>query len=219
MCNTANGGDMPVFAKDGKFILFIHVPKTGGSFIEDFFHQNGYALGLINQGKQSPNFNAIFRTSPQHMHAEQIRLMLDMDRIDHIFMAVRHPVKRLLSEYTMRLDPEAPEDFNDWFDAIYEEYQTNPFVSDNHIRPQWEFEVEGARIFRQEDGFGGKWAATLEREFGLSFPKKFFWRSGASLHKRQFACGTDTITQENKDKILALYARDFKQYGYEPIFQ
>lgn len=209
---------MPVFAKDDKFILFIHVPKTGGSFVENFFHLNGYAMAYLDRGLREPRFNQVRRVSPQHMHAAMILQEFEMDKFDHIFMAVRHPVKRLLSEYRMRLDPENPVDFNDWFDEIFEEYQINPCVSDNHIRPQWEFVVNGARIFRQEDKFDAAWAATMEKEFGLKFEKKQFGLSESSHAKKPFAKGTDAITQENKDRIMALYEKDFAFFGYKPRF-
>jgi len=207
---------MPVLIKDDKFILFIHVPKTGGSFVELFFKHNGYKIAYLDRGLNVPNLNDIRLCSPQHMHAPILRETFDLDKFDHIFMSVRHPVKRLLSEYRMRLDPLYPVDFNDWFTDIFEEYQKNPYVNDNHIRPQHEFWIEGARVFKQEDKFAASWAAEVEREFNLTFPRKVFGSAESSQKKRRFSIGTDAIRQENKDKILALYEKDFDVFDYTP---
>ena len=209
---------MPIFHKDGKFLLYVHIPKTGGSYIENFFFKNGYDVGMLDRGLHKPFFNKVRLVSPQHMHAELLEATLDLTAFDLVFMSVRHPVSRLLSEYRMRLDPANPVDFNDWFADMYEQYLLDPFVSDNHLRPQHEFVLESAHVFKQEEGFDAAWADRLEAEFGLEFHSKEFARSETSQHKIPFSKSTDQISAENKSKILELYQKDFDLFGYELKF-
>lgn len=209
---------MPVLFNQEKVFLYIHVPKTGGSFVEIFFNKNGYKLGYLDRGLATPNLNKYRRCSPQHMEAALLRQTFRLEKFDGIFMTVRHPVKRIISEYRMRLDPEEPEHFNDWFGKIFEEYQEDPYVSDNHIRPQHEFVIEGCAIFRQEDKFDAGWAAKVESLFGIKFNKVFSGVAESSHKKAPYASHASDISAENKEKILKLYKKDFETFGYEPSF-
>lgn len=209
---------MPVFATEEKFILYVHVPKTGGSFVENFFHRNGFGIAYIDRGMRKPDFNEVRVVSPQHMHAEMLAWTFDLSKFSSIFLTVRHPLARLLSEYRMRLDTKEPIDFNEWFEDIYAQYLDDPFVNDNHIRPQHEFMVEGALVYRQEDKFDAKWADLVEKDLSVHFPKRVFSVSESSHRKKPFSRGTDAITKTNQDKILSLYERDFSMFGYDVPF-
>jgi hypothetical protein len=153
------------------------------------------------------------------MEADLLARTFRLEKFDGIFMTVRHPIRRIFSEYRMRLDPEAPEDFNEWFARIYDEYQEDPYVSDNHIRPQHEFYIKGCSVFRQEDGFDAEWARKCQKIFGIKFARMVKGRAESSHKKLAFATGTDDVSSENKKKILELYAKDFDQFGYEPVFE
>ena len=94
---------MPILTTGTKRILYIHVPKTGGTSVEDLLRSYGGDLTLY-----SPR-NAGLPCVAQHFHGEVLRELLglgnsvgnraDEHGFDFIFMTVRHPISRLLSEY------------------------------------------------------------------------------------------------------------------------
>jgi hypothetical protein len=86
---------MPIFTKHNEEILFIHIPKTGGSYIEDAFSLTGYATFLLDRVTKS-----YYRISPQHYHAEILGHIIDFRSITASFLLARHPVTRMISEYS-----------------------------------------------------------------------------------------------------------------------
>jgi len=84
---------MPIARINDKLILFIHVPETGGSSIEKHLETHS-PLSLF--GQVGP---PTFPCSSRHFHGELLTdLFADM-LFDWAFMVVRHPLKRLLSQY------------------------------------------------------------------------------------------------------------------------
>lgn len=137
---------MPVFEKNGKRILYIHVPKTAGSSILKLFDSNGYQTSYYSYQAAE-----LFRDvcSPQHIHGELLSGELDLSGFDYIFSTFRDPVERLVSEYTWRCGSlgERHKSFKKWAYKILKSYVNQPYINDNHIRPQNEFYVKGCEVF------------------------------------------------------------------------
>lgn len=57
---------MPVFVKNNLKVLYVHIPKTGGTYIEDLFRQNGFDVKFW----ESNLLGGALRCSPQHYHHE-----------------------------------------------------------------------------------------------------------------------------------------------------
>ena len=143
---------MPLFARQGKAVLFLHVPKTGGTAIEALFMNNGFRSEFLDTGAGG-SFNRWRRVPPQHMEAKLVELMVRPGRCEYAFLTVRHPLQRLLSEYRMRRReqsdvPSLPE----WFDRALKRLGEDPYFLENHLRPQNEFCMPTAEWFRYEDG-------------------------------------------------------------------
>ena len=86
---------MSIFMMGNVVILYIHVPRTGGTSIEEWFKKNGYAVDWV-KGKQK----AKHRLYAQHFHADLIEKFIRPDRPwQFSFMTVRHPVHRIISEW------------------------------------------------------------------------------------------------------------------------
>ena len=130
---------MPFIEHNGQRILFIHVPKAGGTSIERWMA--GIApLRLHSIGKPKP-----MRVTPQHLRLDDIDQIFGEDYFDHVLMVVRNPFDRLESEYRMqatlaeeRLWGQAPK-FGPWLENALERLQKDRHADDNHLRPQWEF--------------------------------------------------------------------------------
>jgi hypothetical protein len=204
---------MPLFVKHNVAVLYIHVPKTGGSSIEHFFEQNGFHCEFRDAG---PGFcfNEYRHCSPQHMHAEQLRTAIRLSRVTYIFMTVRHPMSRLLSEFKTRVrDDGKPYKLASWVDRIFRNYIEDPFTIDNHIRPQSEFWIPGCDVFRQERGFGPALLARLEERAGPIFPHRTIGHGNTGP---DMGIAEAEIAQI-RPAVRQFYRQDFLTFGYKPV--
>ena len=205
---------MPVFFNDDTRILFIHIPKTGGTFITEAFRKNGFSVAYEEFATSKGKLNEVRKCSPQHMHRDMLRSIFDLNKFDFIFMTVRNPLNRLISEFRWRNENE-PVDVNEWIASRYHEYSQNPFILDNHLRPQYEFFVEEAKFYRQDDKFDSQWSETFYKDSGieldLSLVKPKIRVSESKLS------GSDVLNKMNKESLKTItewYYRDFVDFNY-----
>ena len=73
---------MPIFRTTNKDILFIHIPKAGGTSVEKFFYANRFSILFIdNAGKKTQYLNSLnnlTKCSPQHMHGDLLKSYFDL---------------------------------------------------------------------------------------------------------------------------------------------
>lgn len=140
---------MPI-ARIGPVILFFaHIPKTGGSSVEAYLRTKG-AVAL-----QFPRRLGWSKSTVQHMHARIHARLVPDDFADASFAVLRDPVDRMVSEYRHRVDRNARQrPFPDFVRAVFDAYERDPYIHDNHIRPQSEFLRDGMALFRIERGLG-----------------------------------------------------------------
>lgn len=147
-------------------ILFLHIPKTGGTSIEHEFRQMGM-MSYEDSSLYTPWGHFLrnsrekrIRYSLQHVTFEEgIRMTSLMNiHIGGVFTIVRNPYDRLRSEYyymknrllvkdrdcsiwgiTPSWRTDALKTFDSFVRAMYEEYKTDPHTMDNHFLPQVEF--------------------------------------------------------------------------------
>ena len=130
-------------------ILFVHVPKCGGGSIEKFFRDNGFVEDLFLIDSRLAHYCC----SPQHWHRDLLLKVVKMSSIDYIFTIVRDPVDRLVSEYKWRIKhPSTSKGFDSWYQHSRIMYDSDPFVFDNHLRPQVEFILPGCDVYRFSSG-------------------------------------------------------------------
>jgi hypothetical protein len=214
---------VPVFLRDETSLLFMHVPKTGGTSIEQHFRNAGFRIHFraTRKTERLERFR-LRRCSPQHFHGALVQEILRIDRFDAIFMIVRDPIDRFRSEYAMRhvthpehaeagrLDPDEVEAWAEQMLAVYA--KRNPYVRDNHLRPQHEFEVPGTLVYRLEDGLGPV-IADLDDRLGLDLPREV-----PHALSRQQAVGVSSrdvpVSSTLEKRLREFYAEDFNRYGY-----
>lgn len=89
------------------------------------------------------------------MHKQIIIETLDLSRFDLIFTVMRNPIDRMRSEFAWRHPGFLDEVFTekqveDWWFYHKELFRRDPFHLDNHFRPQTDFILPKAKVFRFE---------------------------------------------------------------------
>ncbi len=196
---------MPIVDANGKRILFVHAPKTGGTTIEHYLQSIGQ-LSLREGGRQPWGLPC----SPQHLHAEAINRFFPGLVFDWAFTVVRHPVDRILSEYKYqtrkgkwhyKIWP-----FSAWLRYVLTRAKLNAYYRDNHFRPQHEFEGFSAEVFRFEDGLN-RCVDSINQKLGIVKPNNLIWENRSRSIELVLSNSDIKIIQE-------FYRTDFKRYGY-----
>ena len=202
---------MPLFLKENRSVLYMHVPKTGGFAVDSFFRDNGFQLEFFDGGGPR-SFNKYRRCAPQHMHAEQILSLLRLSSIDYIFMTVRDPLARLFSVYKMYARaavadvPSLPV----WVDRVFRRYLADSYTAENHIRPQAEFWLPTCEIFRQEDGHGSALTQRIEQKLGIELKH----RTIGTLNKDKDTSIDPADIEKIAPLVRQFYHRDYLMFGY-----
>lgn len=159
---------MPWLEHQSRKILFVHIPRTGGTTVERW-------LATISPLRfRSVGGLRFSRCTPQHYTYSDIRHLVGENFFDHAYAIVRDPTARILSEYRLRRRLNRQnfwgdaESFPIWLDNQRAALASNPFLLDNHLRSQWEFLSDRVRVFRFEDGLANT-MQSMATEAGLPF--------------------------------------------------
>ncbi|MEA3468759.1 MAG: glycosyltransferase [Thermodesulfobacteriota bacterium] len=207
---------MPVFIKNNNNLLFVHVPKTGGSSAEELFKKSGWRIACLDKGSQG-TLNHLRPCSPQHMHAKMLQQQFVLCQFNGIFMIVRHPYDRFCSEYcyinknNCDFSSKAVEN---WTRKIFCEYTSNNFILDNHIRPQNEFYIPGSTVYKLEDGFDSI-KQDLNGQYGIEFVAEDI-RVMCRKTESGFSSKDIALNATVKNMLNIMYSQDFIQFGYKP---
>lgn len=210
---------MPIFRKDGRSVLFIHVPKAGGSSIEAAFKASGFETDYLDGRVGAGTVNHLLRCTPQHMHAAMLRQNFRLHRFDAIFMIVRDPIARFRSEYLWR-NRDAEPDLSEgaverWGRAALNGFEADSYLYDNHLRPQADFEVEGARVYRFEDGLQTA-ISDLNAKLALGVDAEVP-RVRTGHGNTGHSSGDVPISDPLRSRLLQFYRRDYERYGYGTV--
>lgn len=195
---------MPLFMLEKKLVLFIHVPKAGGSSIEHFLAP--HYVGLMDT-----SYPGGLPCSPQHFHAALLSIVLKNSPIDYKFMVVRHPLRRLESEYKFRkkhFGDVKNMDFEAWVAHALETYLKNPYHLDNHLRPMTEFILPNTQVYKLEDGL-----ERLRDDLHSRYPTAIA-KEKAIPHAHETGteerCGI--ASKEVTDLVYGFYKEDFERW-------
>jgi hypothetical protein len=136
---------MPYFKNESVNLLFIHIPKTGGSSLEDFFSKK-YNINLDNNSLFGVNklfTNIKVYAYLQHILYNTIIKYINHFRIDtnnlKIITIVRNPYNKIVSDlfYFKFISNESTQD--QVFQAIKKFISLDNNILDNHNIPQYLF--------------------------------------------------------------------------------
>ena len=212
---------MPIFLKGDKAILFVHIPKTGGSSIKRLFESMGWrtvehcSSSVMKKGE--PNW---YRTnSPQHQNAVSLRRLFRIERFDKVLTFVRHPVDRLVSEFFWRNRSKMSKfsdtgaEFEKWWRESHQIYLSDAGYLDNHLRPQCEFLLPEATVGSFESDLSPDYISQVLSTIGENLPiGTEFPRLNEGQNADNFSI-RDVVLQE----IEEFYATDFQVLAYERV--
>ena len=196
---------MPIFERNDLKILFIHIPKTGGTSIEEYLSKH-FKMSFHSIGVPFP-----MKITPQHLQINDLKVILNGKSWDYAFSVVRNPYDRIISEYfyitewTKNKWGRRPE-FNMWIIENLNKLKNNPFHLDNHLRPQYEFIDGEIEIFKFEDGIE-KIIKYLSDKFNLPLPSKRIHKNKSKKERVEFSL-------EALEKVNEIYKKDFELFGY-----
>ena len=201
---------MPIYTKKKEKILFIHIPKCGGSTFSDFLIRNKYEESLTVRGK-SINDIEFWKSSPQHLHRDVLKELLNFDKFNKILTIVRNPFERLKSEYYWLLKSGIIKEQEiapaKWFNNLIDKYNIDKYIYDNHIRPQNEFLLSESKVFKlEEQGINKAIEYALNKSPFILFNKK--------LKKTMKDESIDNQFLEIESKIKKFYSEDYRILGY-----
>lgn len=199
---------MPIFKIAGKTILFLHIPKAGGTSVEEFL--SGYSEESFRMHHNTEGLPCV----PQHFHAALMAKLFAPDFFDYSFCVARNPYARIVSEYNYRMQHRhrpyrwfPKPKFETWLRATLARYRHNPYIYSNHIRPQSAFRLPETRPFRLEDQVG-LLMQELGELTGLRTPE-------ALPHANRSKKGNAAISERSAELIYDFYREDFETFGYE----
>jgi hypothetical protein len=206
---------MPLLLSTDRSVLFVHIPKTGGSTIERLFVKSGYTMHLRETRRGGSPALPFRRCSPQHLQASLLQEMFAVGRFDLVFLMTRDPISRFRSEYAMRhrQDPRTDSaSVEEWADRAFERYARNPYMLDNHLRPQHEFELPNTEVYRLEDGMDAM-VKDLNDRFGLGLSTEI--PHALNSTRGQVPSSDVQISARMDARLRSFYAEDFSRYGYD----
>lgn len=209
---------MPIFRYKSKLCFFSHIPKCGGSSIEEYAHDNGMELGLIDRVYRSRNMKWSI-TSPQHIDGASAAKMFSPSFFDGYFAVVRHPFKRLESAFKhQKFSAKIVETGESLSDFVKQELRNNAMTigyCDNHFLPQTRFIIPNCpyKIFKLESGLE-KVKSYIDIEFfGQKQELKIKHANKGKV--KQFTQNLDlSLDVEAKEIVMDIYQKDFKEFDY-----
>jgi hypothetical protein len=203
---------VPIFTKGSIRILFIHIPKTGGSSVETVFKRAGFELSLFSLTDFTDG------CSPQHFHREILLRKIEREAFDAVFTIVRDPTSRIVSEYNFRMKKRAKSNLpktplSQWIKAVFSAYETNNFLHDNHIRPQNEFILPRTQVYYYEHGLSHAVAGVLAG-IDLNATKTAFGLMPRTQISTDDAEKSNTLSIDDHILIRRFYREDYDRLGY-----
>tara|TARA_R100000900_G_scaffold105540_1_gene81887 strand:- start:990 stop:1583 length:594 start_codon:yes stop_codon:yes gene_type:complete len=191
-----------------KKLIFIHIPKCGGTSVENaLFRPHEKTSDALFTLKGHPDHDKYETGGLQHLSASKVREVVGGKIYDEFykFAVVRHPVKRLISQFNYTYQFPYFVDmlnlkfknftFREYLDAIRNKYHV-------HWRPQHEFIYDGNRllvdkIYKMED------LKPLENDLDITLP-----------HHNKSTKHITSISERDESIIKNIFEKDYELLEY-----
>ena len=211
---------MPILRSPTKLIMFCHIPKCGGSSIENYCSKIGLEIAFFDQYYTAkPATQKWNISSPQHIDGESLLRLFPENFFDAYFTVVRNPVDRLKSAFIFHKYKAK---------SINKRYTLSTFIKkelsanamkygfhDNHFLPQFKFLNEQCKhkIFKLEDGLSPVKRFIDDNMFGTETDIEI---DHVNQAKKTSKTSEEEVYLDEKAKkiITQIYEQDFIRFGY-----
>lgn len=210
---------MPIIKHNGQLIYFSHIPKCGGSSIENYLFQITKGnLSFVDANFHRQPYQGRWNiSSPQHILGDFVQRLFPINFFDGFFTIVRNPINRFYSafEFNKRkslIDPNV--DINYFVENFL---SFNPFQNgnyDNHFFPQASFLYPNGnyQVFKLEAGLDIVKNyiddILLDQDSNIAMPHIDFRYDDSIIIKKQ-------ALSLNSEKIIhEIYKIDFDLFKY-----
>jgi hypothetical protein len=192
-----------------KKCIFIHIPKTAGTSVEQFLKDNG---------KNEIDFIGVRNNrSLQHLTALELSRMVQFFNKYYKFSIVRNPYDRLLSEYYWTplegyKSGKSKMNFLNYVSniIIHKKYLNN--IYNDHFIPQYFFLFNKKKKLLVNEVFKYE---NLEVSIDYLKKKLDINRDFPILNKSNLDIKKEVWTEEEKEKIYKMYMIDFIVFKYD----
>jgi hypothetical protein len=200
---------MPLFDKHN--VIFIHIPKTGGTTISRMF-------GLEHSDRKDIFYHHDGEVEWDHASARLIKSSnFDVYNKSDKFTFVRNPYDRVVSEFFFkkgcnddRIIDCSNIDFKDYVNFLYNNFENILSMKQcekSHFLPQSHFVLDDVKIFYFENILNN--IKSICRMYNLEIYDKI-------ENKSQHEHYSSYYDKKLKNKIYDLYYEDFKIFNYDP---
>lgn len=203
---------MPLFKESN--VLYIHIPKTGGTSIEDYFYQKKNNVRDINSLYSNRQFlfngHSLQHSTYKEVFEKQKYFGIDFSKVT-ILTTVRNPYHRIISDlFFFRIINKDTKP-----DKVYQIIQD--FVKqndkyDNHPRPQFEYLIDNKNLINREKIKIIKCENLNQGMINLGYTD-FNLKRNTSANK-----DLDYMKFLNSNSIKFIntyYSKDFEYFGYQ----
>lgn len=199
---------MPFIEIGSSKILFVHIPRTGGTTIEQWLRMQS-KLRLFTYG-----IPPSMRITPQHLTRNDLEDILGSEFFHYKFALVRNPFHRIESEYKLHALRGHQgfyggfTGFTTWLEANLDAVSNNRHHGDNHFRPQTDFLGDDVEVFKFENGIESAIRLVASR-FGLALPPEDVKKYNTEAYPNEIVW--DSVSRE---RVRDYYRLDFELLGY-----
>lgn len=208
---------MPIIKYNGKICHFAHIPKCGGSSVEDYFIEIGAQTHFLGRDFDDIQVHNRWNiTSPQHIDGASLRRLFSPAFFDFGFTVVRHPISRFISafryqtEWEKRIDTNT--NINDFIQNDLQDCVKHLGHYEHHFRKQLSFLIPDMNysIFKLENGLG-----PVKKFIDEQFNNKDTNCTMAHSNKSRESKLDLTLNEKSKHLLREIYAQDFEKLRYE----
>jgi hypothetical protein len=209
---------VPIVRFKNKIVYFSHIPKCGGTSVEDFLKiTTGANLAFLDRSFYKNKNIPWSISSPQHINGNNIYKFFPVTFFDEFFTVTRHPFDRFCSAFTFQkyFGKRINQEINiNQFVCKLEEYKALlPGRFDHHFLPQVDFLYPGAsyKAFKLENGLD-----SVKEYIGSLFDIDV---SNISMphslsQSNEIKLNVDQLNNNSKKIIMDIYKLDFDKFNY-----